>query len=327
MEEQIAQQKEAVHQAFRTYLDTWLGRRDAAAVHALNGPLLHGFGTGADESVYDPAGARATIEQDIRQVPEPFQYTVHSAKVTPLCHDVALVLDHLRLTLVFRYLDGAWLLEHLHSSFPAIDPGGEPARPLQRLEDRAVDLQRLVWERSREQEAARQCQEQDGCLDDLTGLIKPGRMRDVLQREVARRGAEAGALAVILLDIDHLKAVNEAHGFEAGDRVLSGIADVLRSRVRITDALARWGGGAFLLACPMTDGREAEYLGRALRRAVSERDFDLGFPLTASVGVTAAQAGDTVQALVQRAERALQQAKQVGGNVVQMACPEASLEI
>lgn len=86
----------------------------------------------------------------------------------------------------------------------------------------------------------------------------------------------------------------------------------------------RWrgGAGAFLSACPMTDGLEAEYLARALRRAVAETDFGLGFPLTASFGVTALQAGDTVPGLIRRAERGLRQAKEAGRDTVQVVCRE-----
>ncbi|WP_421621468.1 diguanylate cyclase [Alkalilimnicola ehrlichii] len=334
------QLNEAVNQAFLRYLDTWLRKRDAAALHDLNGPLVHGFGTGANESVYDPDEAREVIERDISQVPEPFEYAVRTAKVTPLCTDVALVaadigirntilaqgqelaLDHLRLTLVFRYIDGAWRLEHLHGSFPATEPDGEEAWPLQALEDRAAVLQRKVWERYRAQEAARQCEEGQASTDALTGLPNRERMDELLHREVAGLNGQSGALAVILIDIDHLNLVNEGLGQEAGDRVLADVANILRDRIRVTDALARWGGGAFLSACPMTDGLEAEYLARALRRAVAETDFGLGFPLTASFGVTALQAGDTVPGLIRRAERGLRQAKEAGRDTVQVVCRE-----
>jgi diguanylate cyclase (GGDEF)-like protein/PAS domain S-box-containing protein len=104
--------------------------------------------------------------------------------------------------------------------------------------------------------------------DDLTGLINRRRFQEDLERHLAecRRYGMTGALLV--LDLDGFKAVNDTHGHSAGDRVLRGVADALRSRLRGSDIVARLGGDEFAVLLPRGGAEGAERVCEALERQV-----------------------------------------------------------
>jgi diguanylate cyclase (GGDEF)-like protein/PAS domain S-box-containing protein len=106
--------------------------------------------------------------------------------------------------------------------------------------------------------------------DALTGLINRRRFEEELERHVAhgRRYGMVGAL--IVLDLNDFKAVNQAHGHRAGDRVLMSVAKVLTDRLRETDLLARIGGDQFAVLLPRAKPPEAERVSQALEDAISE---------------------------------------------------------
>src|ERR671917_528790 len=104
--------------------------------------------------------------------------------------------------------------------------------------------------------------------DDLTGLINRRRFQEELRRHLAegRRYGLTGALLV--LDLDGFKEVNDNHGHSAGDRVLCAVADALRSRLRETDIVARLGGDEFAVLLPRETAQEAELVCRSLEQAI-----------------------------------------------------------
>jgi len=328
-------QTKAIYQAFLTYLDTWLCERDVEGTCALNGPAVHGFGTGADETVYVPADVRAVIERDIKQMPGAFEYRVLSSQVTPLTAEVGIVaaelnvftlahhqqlsLNGMRLSMVFRRIDASWKLEHMHGSFPATVHGDDEPWPVKELEDREAVLQRMVDERTHELEQARQNMERLATTDTLTGLNNRMKMDTLLRSELERVGRGQRGLAVIMYDIDHFKAVNDDYGHTKGDEVLIKLSRLVEARIRNTDALGRWGGEEFLLVCPLTSLEEAQKLAETLRERIAQTDFGLNRPLTASFGVAEYRAGDTVETLIHRADIAMYRAKKEGRNAVRLA--------
>jgi diguanylate cyclase (GGDEF)-like protein/PAS domain S-box-containing protein len=104
--------------------------------------------------------------------------------------------------------------------------------------------------------------------DDLTGLINRRRFQEDLERHLAqgRRYGMTGAL--LLIDLDDFKAVNDNHGHSAGDRVLRAVADALRDRLRESDILARLGGDEFAVLLPRETPEAAEQVCRALEQAI-----------------------------------------------------------
>jgi diguanylate cyclase (GGDEF)-like protein len=104
--------------------------------------------------------------------------------------------------------------------------------------------------------------------DDLTGLINRRRFQEELERHLAqsRRYGMTGALLVV--DLDNFKAVNDTYGHSAGDHVLRGVADALRNRLRESDIVARWGGDEFAVLLPRETAEAAEVVCQALAEAV-----------------------------------------------------------
>ena len=155
-------------------------------------------------------------------------------------------------------------------------------------------------------------------MDPLTGLPNRRSLTTELEREhaLARRGRPA--FSVLLLDVDHFKAVNDERGHAAGDRVLEEIAARLRGRARTSDVVGRWGGEEFLVIAPDTDADGARILAEGLRTAISDTPtvLDSGpVRITASVGV-ASWERETVDEVLSRADQALYEAKAAGRDQV-----------
>lgn len=164
--------------------------------------------------------------------------------------------------------------------------------------------------------------------DPLTGLYNRRYMEPHLTRMAAQSAAEGLELAVMMLDIDHFKSVNDTYGHSAGDRVLVQMADRLRENMRAIDLVARVGGEEFLVAMPRTTAAQAQSAANRLRRLVNCRPFDLGeahpkLRITVSVGV-AVSGPDGMEELqlgqmCDQADAALYAAKSAGRDQVAMS--------
>src|SRR5690606_30947913 len=124
-------------------------------------------------------------------------------------------------------------------------------------------------------------------------------------------------LTFSIWDIDHFKRINDAHGHDAGDRLLRGVADILGRHKRAEDFLARIGGEEFVLLLPMTPIDTAMSVAEKLRGAVATTAFRHrgdSVPVTVSCGLTEFRAGDTLTSAYERADRALYHAKERGRN-------------
>jgi two-component system, cell cycle response regulator len=151
--------------------------------------------------------------------------------------------------------------------------------------------------------------------DDLTGLANRRHGGRQLEREVALCVRHGRLLALLRVDVDHFKLINDSHGHEAGDQVLVEVARRLERAVRGGDELARWGGDEFVAILPGTDKAGALRAAERLRAAVSESPIAVAGPVTISVG-WAHWAGDTPDDLLARADRALYRAKDDGRDTV-----------
>ena len=152
--------------------------------------------------------------------------------------------------------------------------------------------------------------------DALTGLANRRGAQEVLVREVARAGRYQRELAVLMLDIDRFKVLNDGFGHPLGDRVLVALAERLRANVRTSDLVARWGGEEFMVVAPETPMPQAQQLAELLRAHVAKDAFLDGHRVTVSVGVASHREGDEVDALVARSDAALYRAKAAGRNRV-----------
>lgn len=161
---------------------------------------------------------------------------------------------------------------------------------------------------------AQQRLEQQSIQDSLTGVLNRKGLEDVCARLFPAEGDHGGAL--LLIDLDHFKEINDKHGHDCGDRVLKNVAHLLRLNTREGDVLARWGGEEFVLLCSGMPLPRAKSLAAKIctLMALTVVDDDLGLIVTASVGVAMVNSGDTFEEVFKRADIALYQAKSTGRN-------------
>jgi diguanylate cyclase (GGDEF)-like protein len=179
----------------------------------------------------------------------------------------------------------------------------------------------LVWSRSeRMQELARQASQ-----DSLTGLRNRRRFEEDLRTELARSHRYGTPGALLMLDLDHFKQVNDTLGHPAGDRVIAEIGAVLRARARETDVLARLGGDEFAIVLPRCDLAEAREVAAEIATAIRDQmDGENGVPpLTASIGIAPFGTGHRLsyEAVLARADAALYAAKAAGRDAVRTFAP------
>jgi two-component system cell cycle response regulator len=162
----------------------------------------------------------------------------------------------------------------------------------------------------------------------LTGALSRRALDDRLQALVAEAKAGRGGVALLFLDIDHFKAVNDTYGHHTGDVVLREVARRIGAELRARDALGRWGGEEFVVLLPDAGIEDARALSERVRRMVAERPIEvgsLGVPVTVSIGVAVFVPGrDDEATLVARADAALYRAKAGGRNRVESAALEAA---
>jgi diguanylate cyclase (GGDEF)-like protein len=153
-------------------------------------------------------------------------------------------------------------------------------------------------------------------IDPITSVVNRREGTRRLQAEVSRARRNGGPLAILLLDLDHFKSINDRCGHATGDAFLNAVGRALRSRLRAADICCRWGGEEFLVALPETPLARAEHVARSLGDAVSRTQIESAGTVvrsTASVGVTILRPGEaSYQDALNRADTGLYEAKAAG---------------
>jgi len=186
------------------------------------------------------------------------------------------------------------------------------------LELQNLALESLVAERTRQLESQNKQLERLATRDPLTGLYNRRYIEEKLEEETARSRRYGPPLAVLLLDLDNFKQVNDTLGHPVGDEVLVTVAESLRKDVRQVDAVGRMGGEEFIVVLPNTSAAAAGVLGDRARGRVSRIDSVIkpdGTPLsiTVSGGIAQFEAQDqSPKEMLERADKALYQAKREG---------------
>lgn len=152
--------------------------------------------------------------------------------------------------------------------------------------------------------------------DVLTGLPNRARLNQAFQAEIERCRRYSGFFSILLLDIDNFKAINDEFGHIMGDEILKEFARLGKDRVRSTDIFGRWGGEEFLVLCPETPLPGSVELAEKLRRTWQDHIFSTQRQHTASIGVAVYTPGETMDALLRKADLSLYHAKAHGKNQV-----------
>jgi diguanylate cyclase (GGDEF)-like protein len=146
-------------------------------------------------------------------------------------------------------------------------------------------------------------------IDPLTGVLNRQGLRAALMNTSSLL---TDPMAVIFIDIDHFKSINDTHGHDIGDEVLRKFASVIASGIRSSDRLVRWGGEEFLIICPMTNVYQGRILADNLRHSLHQQTWPAGLRVTASFGVSQHHERDEVGVAIKRADAELYRAKQGG---------------
>ena len=154
--------------------------------------------------------------------------------------------------------------------------------------------------------------------DALTGVANRGELESRLARALRESREDGRPLAVMFLDLDHFKNINDTWGHGVGDEVLKHLTKLLKAECYSGETVGRYGGEEFVVVCPQTDLEAARARADRLRRVIADTKVNgRSQPRpTASFGVACAEEGDTVESLVQRADAGLYVSKETGRNKV-----------
>ena len=175
-------------------------------------------------------------------------------------------------------------------------------------------LTHSIFERIMELESGR---------DELTHLLNRRFLPTILRREISLAERSDHSFAVIIVDLDYFKAINDEHGHAAGDLALQAVAAVLLRNLRVSDYAFRYGGEEFLLVSVETDIHGARKLAERLRREIGQESIRLPagrtVNLTASIGVALHTGHPDFAQVINAADAALYRAKAMGRNRVELA--------
>jgi len=159
--------------------------------------------------------------------------------------------------------------------------------------------------------------------DSRTGLLNAGGWQLLARQHLAQCAEQVRPAAVLLIDLDHFKRINDTHGHLAGDEVLREVAEILVRELRGYDAVGRYGGEEFIALLPGVSGLAAAGIGERLRERVGSNVSAVGISVTASIGVAASVVGQSpaLEDIIDAADTALYEAKETGRNRVCLAPP------
>lgn len=175
-----------------------------------------------------------------------------------------------------------------------------------------IGIARDITDRKQAEEALRLLAD----TDTLTRLPNRRKFDASLLAEVSRAERHATSLTLIMLDIDHFKAVNDTCGHQAGDSVLVELARLVSDQIRTYDIFARWGGEEFAILAPNSDCEASTHFADKLRALIARHEFAGVGKLTISLGLASFQPGEPIDRFVARADKALYMAKEGGRNRV-----------
>ncbi len=179
------------------------------------------------------------------------------------------------------------------------------------------DLEDIIETRTKELKESNEQLKKLAATDALTQISNRAKLNESLHKEIYRVKRFKQNLAIIIIDIDHFKAVNDNYGHNVGDTLLIEFASILKSNTRESDIVGRWGGEEFLIICPETNLKGAMILAEHLRELISNTQFTTIGNKTASFGVSIYKDEEDLKTLISRADEALYNAKGKGRDRVE----------
>ena len=155
--------------------------------------------------------------------------------------------------------------------------------------------------------------------DPLTGAGNRRALENKMAEVVAAHSRNRAPSSLIILDLDHFKAVNDAHGHATGDQILRSITEIVNLRIRVTDSIYRIGGEEFVVVLEAQDIAGAAHLAEQLRTIVEANELVPDRAVTISLGVAEIRYKETSSDWLHRADEALYQAKRAGRNTTSLA--------
>ena len=183
----------------------------------------------------------------------------------------------------------------------------------------------LLYSRYKMDEQAQQLDlvRREARTDGLTGVANRKAFDEKVRLLLAGWTREQHPFVLMMIDVDHLKRINDAHGHQAGDQVLEKLGQWLAQWLRDGDFAGRYGGDEFAVLLPRTELAAGRELAETICSRTAERASQITFrreqvSLSLSIGVTASAQGDRVESVIRRADEALYRAKRAGRNQVQV---------
>ncbi|MBN1197622.1 MAG: GGDEF domain-containing protein [Candidatus Aminicenantes bacterium] len=204
------------------------------------------------------------------------------------------------------------------------DPAGQSVlTDVSRLNDELVQLNRS-YRRSRDELARANHRILElSITDPLTGLKNRRALTPIMQREAALVSRHGLDCSIIMMDLDHFKAINDDFGHQVGDNVLAAVGELIRKQMRVEDTSCRWGGEEFLMLLPHSAVIQAKACARRIQAALQDLDIrEVDREITASFGISQLLGEDDIQAAVHRADQALYAAKHAGRNRIWVHLPD-----
>jgi len=152
--------------------------------------------------------------------------------------------------------------------------------------------------------------------DKLTGAWNRRRFEETVETEMDRLRRYGQRLSLMILDVDHFKKINDHYGHPVGDQVLIDLSNTIRSSLRASDSLTRWGGEEFVILCPNTSADIVSKLAERLRKKIASVKFQEVGTITLSFGVAECGPNETWEKWLHRADEALYLAKSGGRDQV-----------
>lgn len=187
------------------------------------------------------------------------------------------------------------------------------------IQERTEELKRAL----QDVEKARWEAEERSQLDSLTGLPNRRHFLSIAEQEWERNVSHLHSMAIIMLDIDYFKNINDTRGHSVGDLVLNDVADKIRDTIRKSDTPCRYGGDEFAILLPETDFSSALMIGERLQQVIEEsivRTENGAIYFTISAGIATLTEGDItdLDVLIEHSDQALYEAKNAGRNQVKL---------